>query len=444
MKSCYNNPVINMKEKLTKDFIINLSKKKNEPEWMLEFRLKSFKKFEELDNPNFGPELNIDYDNFLYYKNVSNGSKKDWNEVSDNIKNTFCNLGVVEAEEKYLDGVTNQLESEVVYHHNKTDKDIIFMSTDDALKKYPDLFKEYFNSLVKYDENKFTALNGAVWSGGSFIYIPPYTKLDRPLQSYFRIETEGLGQFERTIIIVDEHAELSYIEGCTARSYASNSLHAGVVEIFVKEGASCKYNTIQNWSNEVYNLVTKRAIVEKNGMMQWVDGNIGSGITMKYPSCILKGDNSVGNSISIAYAKKGQILDAGAKMIHLGKNTKSNIVSKSIASNGGISNYRGTTKICKNAINSTATVKCDTILLDEISKSDTIPQNILENNSSTLEHEATISKISAEKLFYLESKGLNEGEAKEMLVMGFVDDFKKELPMEYAVELNRLLAENIS
>lgn len=441
MKSCYNNSVINMKEKLTKDFIINLSKKKNEPEWMLEFRLKSFKKFEELENPNFGPELNIDYDNFLYYKNVSNGSKKDWNEVSDSIKNTFCNLGVVEAEEKYLDGVTNQLESEVVYHHNKTDKDIIFMSTDDALKKYPDLFKEYFNSLVKYDENKFTALNGAVWSGGSFIYIPPYTKLDRPLQSYFRIETEGLGQFERTIIIVDEHAELSYIEGCTARSYASNSLHAGVVEIFVKEGATCKYNTIQNWSNEVYNLVTKRAIVEKNGMMQWVDGNIGSGITMKYPSCILKGDNSVGNSISIAYAKKGQILDAGAKMIHLGKNTKSNIVSKSIASNGGISNYRGTTKICKNAINSTATVKCDTILLDEISKSDTIPQNILENNSSTLEHEATISKISAEKLFYLESKGLNEDEAKEMLVMGFVDDFKKELPMEYAVELNRLLKE---
>lgn len=430
-----------MKEKLTEDFIINLSKKKNEPEWMLEFRLKSFKKFEELENPNFGPELNIDYDNFLYYKNVSNGSKKDWNEVSDNIKNTFCNLGVVEAEEKYLDGVTNQLESEVVYHHNKTDKDIIFMSTDDALKKYPDLFKEYFNSLVKYDENKFTALNGAVWSGGSFIYIPPYTKLDRPLQSYFRIETEGLGQFERTIIIVDEHAELSYIEGCTARSYASNSLHAGVVEIFVKEGATCKYNTIQNWSNEVYNLVTKRAIVEKNGMMQWVDGNIGSGITMKYPSCILKGDNSVGNSISIAYAKKYQILDAGAKMIHLGKNTKSNIVSKSIASNGGISNYRGTTKICKNAINSTATVKCDTILLDGISKSDTIPQNILENNSSTLEHEATISKISAEKLFYLESKGLNEDEAKEMLVMGFVDDFKKELPMEYAVELNRLLKE---
>lgn len=430
-----------MKERLTEDFIINLSKKKNEPDWMLDFRLKSFKKFKELDNPTFGPKLDIDYDEFLYYKNVSNGSKKDWKEVSEDIKSTFCNLGVVDAEEKYLDGVTNQLESEVVYHHNKTDKDIIFMSTDDALKQYPDLFKEYFNSLVKYDENKFTALNGAVWSGGSFIYIPPYTKLDRPLQSYFRIETESLGQFERTIIIVDKHASLSYIEGCTAKSYSNNSLHAGVVEIFVKDGAECKYNTIQNWSNEVYNLVTKRAIVGKNGMMQWVDGNIGSGITMKYPSCILMGDNSTGNSISIAYAKKNQILDAGAKMIHIGKNTKSNIVSKSIASNGGVSNYRGTTKICKNAINSVATVKCDTILLDDISKSDTIPQNILENNSSTLEHEATISKISAEKLFYLESKGLSEEQAKEMLVMGFVDDFKKELPMEYAVELNRLLKE---
>ena len=315
------------------------------------------------------------------------------------------------------------------------------MGTDDALKKYPDLFKKYFNTLVKYDENKFTALNGAVWSGGSFIYIPPYTKLDRPLQSYFRIETEALGQFERTIIIVDKGAELSYIEGCTARSYASNSLHAGVVEIFVMEDAVCKYNTIQNWSNEVYNLVTKRAIVEDNGNMQWVDGNIGSGITMKYPSCILKGNNSSGNSISIAYAKGHQILDAGAKMIHLGKNTKSNIVGKSIAQNGGVANYRGTTKIAKNAINSKATIKCDTILLDDISKSDTIPKNILENNSSILEHEATISKISADKLFYLESKGLNEDQAKEMLVMGFIDDFKKELPMEYAVELNRLLKE---
>ena len=428
-----------MKEKLTEEFIINLSKKKQEPDWMLNFRLESFRTFEKLDNPNFGPELKIDFDDILYYKSTQDGSKNSWEDVSKETKNTFCNLGVVDAEEKYLDGVTNQLESEVVYHKNKTDKDIIFMSTDDALKKYPALFKEYFNTLVKYDENKYTALNGAVWSGGSFIYIPPHTRLDRPLQSYFRIETESLGQFERTIIIVDEGAELDYIEGCTARNYASNSLHAGVVEIFVKKNAVCKYNTIQNWSNDVYNLVTKRAIVEKNGMMQWVDGNIGSGVTMKYPSCILIGDNSVGNSISIAYAKENQILDAGDKMIHIGKNTKSNIVSKSIASNGGISNYRGTTRICKNALNSKATIKCDTILLDDISKSDTIPKNILENNSSTLEHEATISKVSAEKLFYLESKGLNEDQAKEMLVMGFIDDFKKELPMEYAVELNRLL-----
>ena len=430
-----------MKKKLTKEFIIELSKRKKEPKWMLDFRIKSYEKFLELGDPDFGPELEIDYDNLLYYKSTQDGSKDDWNKVSEATKNTFCNLGVVDAEEKYLDGVTNQLESEVVYHKNKTDKDIIFIGTDDALKKYPDLFKKYFNTLVKYDENKFTALNGAVWSGGSFIYIPPHTKLDRPLQSYFRIESEGLGQFERTIIIVDEGAELSYIEGCTALSYSSNSLHAGVVEIFVMKDAICKYNTIQNWSNDVYNLVTKRAIVEDFGTMQWVDGNVGSGVTMKYPSCILKGNNSVGNSISIAYAKKGQILDAGAKMIHLGKNTKSNIVSKSIASDGGVANYRGTTKITKNAINSKATIKCDTILLDDISKSDTIPQNILENNSSVLEHEATISKISADKLFYLESKGLNEDQAKEMLVMGFIDDFKKELPMEYAVELNRLLKE---
>lgn len=428
-----------MKNKLTEEFIIELSKKKKEPKWMLDFRLKSFKAFEKLENPKFGPKIDIDFNKILYYKKTHEEPKENWEELSEKTRQTFCNLGVIDAEKKYLDGVTNQLESEVVYHHNHTDKDIIFTSTDEALKKYPDLFKEYFNTLVKYDENKYTALNGAVWSGGSFIYIPPYTKLDRPLQSYFRIETEGLGQFERTIIIVDEGAELSYIEGCTARSYASNSLHAGVVEIFVKENAVCKYNTIQNWSNDVYNLVTKRAIVSKNGLMQWVDGNIGSRVTMKYPSCILMGDNAVGNSISIAYAKQNQNLDAGAKMIHIGKNTKSNIVSKSIASNGGISNYRGTTKICKSAENSFATIKCDTILLDDLSKSDTIPSNILENNTSTLEHEATISKVSQEKLFYLESKGLNEDQAKEMLVLGFVDNFKKELPMEYAVELNRLL-----
>ncbi|MBR1413377.1 MAG: Fe-S cluster assembly protein SufB [Bacilli bacterium] len=428
-----------MKEKLNEQFIIDLSTKKGEPKWMLEFRLQSFKKFLELDNPDFGPELNIDFDKILYYKNKTEKSVSEWDKVDTNIKDTFCNLGVIDAENKYLDGVTNQLESEVFYHKQNTDKDIIFLSTDDALKKYPELFKEYFNNLVKYDENKYTALNGAVWSGGSFIYIPANTKLDRPLQSYFRIETESLGQFERTIIIVEEGADLSYIEGCTARSYSSTSLHAGVVEIYVKKGAHCRYSTIQNWSTDVYNLVTKRAIVEDNGVMEWVDGNIGSGVTMKYPSCILKGDNSVGNSISIAYAKLHQHLDAGAKMIHLGKNTKSNILSKSIAGEGGISNYRGTVRIGKNAINSEAKIKCDTILLDSLSKSDTYPKNKVENNSSYIEHEATVSKLSQDKLFYLQSQGLNEDSAKELLIMGFISDFKKELPMEYAIELNRLL-----
>ena len=430
-----------MKEKLTKDFIINLSKKKQEPSWMQEFRLTSFSAFEQLENPDFGPLLDINFDDILYYKSTEEKVTDDWKQVNEKTRGVFCDLGVIEAENKYLDGVSNQYESEVVYHKQKTNQGIIFMSTDEALQKHPELFQKYFNHLVNYKENKYTALNGAVWSGGSFIYIPPYTKLDRPLQSYFRIDTESLGQFERTIIIVDEGAELSYIEGCTARSYSKNSLHAGVVEIYVGKNAKCRYSTIQNWSTDVYNLVTKRAIVEESGLMEWVDGNIGSKITMKYPSCILKGDYAVGNSISIAYAKKNQILDAGAKMIHLGAHTKSNIISKSISEQGGVANYRGTTKISKNAINSKAHIKCDTILMDGISKSDTIPKNILENSSSTLEHEATVSKVSEEKLFYLKSKGLNENEAKELLIMGFIDDFKKELPMEYAVELNRLLKE---
>lgn len=426
-------------KKLDEKFIIELSKKKNEPEWMREFRLKSFKKFQELDNPNFGPKIDLDLDKILYYKDINQTNVDDWNKVKENIRDTFCNLGVIKAENEYLGGVTNQYESEVVYHKYKEKNGVIFLSTDDALKQYPDLFKKYFNTLVKYDENKYTALNGAVWSGGSFIYIPPYTKLDRPLQSYFRIDTAGLGQFERTIIIVDDYATLEYIEGCTAKTSLVNSLHAGVVEIFVGKNSNMSYQTIQNWSKDVYNLVTKRAIVDDNGQMKWVDGNVGSKVTMKYPSCILKGDNSKGSSISIAYAKSGQIIDAGAKMIHLGKNTKSNIISKSIAEDGGQSNYRGTTKIAKTATNSYAFVNCDTLLLDDKSKSDTYPKNDLANNNSLIEHEATVSKLNAEKLFYLESKGLDEEEAKQLLIMGFVDDFKKELPLEYAVELNRLL-----
>lgn len=424
-----------LNEKLVK----KISNIKNEPEWMTDFRLESLKSFFELDNPNFGPEIDIDFSKINYYKGQDK-VKDNWDEVDSNIKNTFDALGVIEAEEKYLCGVSNQFESEVVYHKNKFDnEDIIFMSTDEALKKHPELFEKYFNNLVRYDENKYTALNGALWSGGTFIYIPPYTKLDRPLQSYFRINSVSLGQFERTIIIVDEGSELSYIEGCTAPTYSENSLHAGVVEIYVGKNAKCKYSTIQNWSTDVYNLVTKRAVVEEDGLMEWVDGNLGSKVTMKYPSCILKGDNSCGNSISIAYAKRGQYLDAGAKMIHLGKNTKSNIISKSIAEGGGVSNYRGTTKIANNAINSSTSIKCDTILLDDISKSDTIPKNIVLNNSSDLEHEASVSKISEEKLLYLKEKGIDEEQAKLMIIMGFINDFKNELPMEYAVELNRLM-----
>lgn len=408
---------------------------------MLDFRLQALNKFNELENPNFGPKIEIDFDKILYYKNDYENNLDSWDKVNKNVKDTFCKLGVVDAENKYLDGVTNQFESEVIYHKTNTNKDIIFTSTDEALKKYPELFKKYFNNLVKYDENKYTALNSAVWSGGSFIYIPPYVKLDRPLQSYFRIETESLGQFERTIIVVDEGAELNYIEGCTAKSYAKSSLHAGVVEIYVLKNAKCRYSTIQNWSNDVYNLVTKRAIVFENGVMEWIDGNIGSKLTMKYPSCVLKGDGAVGNSLSIAYAKGTQILDAGAKMIHIGKNTKSNILSKSISSTGGQANYRGTVRILPSALNSFAKIKCDTIILDDLSSSDTYPKNVLENDSSYLEHEATVSKVNAEKLFYLMSRGLSDEEAKELLIMGFISDFKKSLPMEYAVELNRLIKE---
>lgn len=429
-----------MKKVLNEELIRWVSNKKHEPTFMLDFRLQSFKKFMELDNPNFGPKIDIDFNNINYYKSDAN-LENDWEKVDKHIKNTFCKLGVIEAENNYLLGVTNQYESEVVYHNVKGNDKIIFTSTDDALQKYPELFKKYFNTLVKYDENKFTALNGALWSGGSFIYIPPHTKLDRPLQSYFRIESESLGQFERTIIIVDDDSELEYIEGCTAKSYSKNSLHAGVVEIFVGKNSKVRYSTIQNWSKDVNNLVTKRAIVLEGGHMEWIDGNIGSCITMKYPSCILKGDNSSGRSMSIAYAKDNQQLDAGAKMIHLGKNTTSTIISKSISESGGVANYRGLVKIAKDAINSSAFVKCDTLILDHLSKSDTYPTNILLNNQSILEHEATISKISEEKLYYLMSKGLSENKAKELIVTGFISDFKEELPLEYAVEINRLLKE---
>lgn len=427
---------------LTIEKVKEISKLKKEPKWMLDFRINSYKKFMELSNPSFGPELKIDFSDITYYKRIDDKVHNNWQDVPSEARNTFCKIGLPDAEKKYLAGIGAQFESEVIYHNmlkELVDKNVIFCDTDTALKEYPEIFKEYFNHLVKYDENKYTALNGAVWSGGTFIYIPPNTKLDRPLQSYFRINSKNMGQFERTLIIVDENSELHYMEGCTAPTYTSDSLHAAVVEIYVKKNAKCRYTTIQNWSNDVYNLVTKRAIVEENGLMEWIDGNIGSKVNMKYPSCILNGKYAKGNCISIAVAGNGQIQDAGAKMIHLAPNTTSNIISKSIACHGGNASYRGTVNIIDKAENSKSTVKCDTIILDNESKSDTIPQNKVSNESSIIEHEATVSKIDEEKLFYLMSRGLSEDKAKELLIMGFIERFREELPMEYAVELNALL-----
>ena len=427
---------------LTIEKVKEISKIKKEPKWMLDFRLNSYKKFIELGNPNFGPELKIDFSDITYYKRIDDKVHSNWQDVPSEARNTFCKIGLPDAEKKYLAGIGAQFESEVIYHNmlkELVDKNVIFCDTDTALKEYPEIFKEYFNHLVKYDENKYTALNGAVWSGGTFIYIPPNTKLDRPLQSYFRINSKNMGQFERTLIIVDENSELHYMEGCTAPTYTSDSLHAAVVEIYVKKNAKCRYTTIQNWSNDVYNLVTKRAIVEESGLMEWIDGNIGSKVNMKYPSCILSGKYAKGNCISIAVAGEGQIQDAGAKMIHLASNTTSNIISKSIACHGGNASYRGTVNIIDKAENSKSTVKCDTIILDNESKSDTIPQNKVSNETSIIEHEATVSKIDEEKLFYLMSRGLSEDKAKELLIMGFIERFREELPMEYAVELNALL-----
>ena len=432
--------------KLTKEIVKEISMIKNEPDWMMEFRLKSFEYFDKAKDPDWGPSIDVDFDSITYYKKRTEELTNDWEKISCAIRNEFKDLGVIDAEAKYLDGIGAQYDSEVIYHNMIRElekKNVIFMDTDSALKKYPELFKKYFNNLVKYDENKYTALNGAVWSGGTFIYIPKNTKLNRPLQSYFRINSKNMGQFERTLIIVDDDSELHYIEGCTAPTYTEDALHAAVVEIYVGKNSKCRYTTIQNWSNDVYNLVTKRAIVEENGLMEWIDGNVGSKTNMKYPCCILNGPYARGSCITVAAASNGQIQDTGAKMIHLAPYTKSNIISKSIASNGGNATYRGTVKISKKAEHSVSSVKCDTIILDRESKSDTIPINIVNNNSSYLEHEATVSKIEEDKLFYLMSRGIDEDKAKELIVLGFVNAFREELPMEYAVELNRLLSTTI-
>ena len=432
---------------LSEEKVKKISEIKNESDWVLDYRLKGYKSFMEQKMPLFGPEINLNFDDVIYYKNNEADKKleNNWNNILKPVVDELDSVGVLESE-KHFGGMGVQYESEVIYHNMIEElekKNVIFTSIEDAIKRYPDLVKKYFGKIVSFTENKFAALNAAVFSGGSFIYVPKNTVLDRPLQSYFRINSKNMGQFERTLIIVDDNSSLHYVEGCTAPSYSESSLHAAIVEIYVGKNSKCRYSTVQNWATNVYNLVTKRALVDKSGVMEWIDGNIGSKVTMKYPCCVLKGDNSRGTCITISVAKSGQEQDSGARMIHIGKNTKSNIVSKSIAGNGGNATYRGKVEIKKNALNSDAMVKCDSLILDDRSMSDTIPTNIVGNVTSNIEHEATVSKISDDVLFYLMSRGIPEERATELIVLGFIDEFKSELPMEYAVELNQLIKRNL-
>ncbi len=433
------------KKGINPEIVKEISAIKKEPEWMTEFRLKSYEMFMKKDLPKWGPDLtSLNFDDYTYYIRPSEKMMNDWNDVPETIKNTFDRLGLPEAEKKFLAGVATQYESEMVYHNmleEVEEKGVIFTDPDTGLREHPEIFKKYFGTIVPYSDNKFAALNSAVWSGGSFIYVPPGVKLDKPLQSYFRINSEQMGQFERTLIIVDEGADVHYVEGCTAPVYSKDSLHAAVVEIIVHKNAKCRYTTIQNWSNNVMNLVTKRAYVEENGVMEWIDGNIGSHVTMKYPTCILAGEGARGMTISIAVASSiNQIQDAGAKMVHLAPNTHSNIISKSVGRHGGTVNYRGLVQHSGKAIGAFSKVECDTLLLDTESKSDTLPNNITYTPRSTIEHEATVSKVSEDQLFYLMSRGLNRSQALETIVMGFLEPFTRELPMEYAVELNQLMS----
>lgn len=428
---------------LTREIVEEISSMKEEPQWMLDYRLKSLELFYKMPTPQWGGDLNsLNFDEITYYVKASEGTERSWDEVPEEIKRTFDKLGIPEAEQKYLAGVSAQYESEVVYHNMKqelTDMGIIFKDTDSALKEDEEIFKKYWGTVIPNSDNKFAALNSAVWSGGSFIYVPPGVKVESPLQAYFRINSENMGQFERTLIIVDEGASVHYVEGCTAPVFTTNSLHSAVVEIIVKENAYCRYTTIQNWANNVYNLVTKRAVVDAHGTMEWIDGNIGSKLTMKYPSILLRGEYARGMTLSIAIAGKGQHQDAGAKMMHLAPNTSSTIVSKSISQNGGMGTYRGMVHFGRNADNASSRVECDALLMDDISVSDTIPYNEILNDNISLEHEASVSKVSEEQLFYLMSRGVPELEAIEMIVLGFIEPFTKELPMEYAVEMNRLI-----
>ena len=435
--------VFNTGKGLTREVVEEISRMKGEPDWMLEFRLKAYEHFLEHKMPSFGPSLDdVNFDEYTYYIKPSEKVEKDWNDVPETIKNTFDRLGIPEAEAKYLSGVSTQYESEVVYHNmldEVHEKGVIFLDTDTALKQCPELFRKYFGKVIPYTDNKFAALNGAVWSGGSFVYVPKGVHLEKPLQAYFRINSENMAQFERTLIIVDEGADIHYVEGCTAPVYSKDSLHSGVVEIYVGKNAKCRYSTIQNWSTNILNLVTQRALVEENGSMEWVDGNIGSHITMKYPCCVLKGEGAKGSCITIAVGSRNQIQDSGSKMIHLAPHTSSTIISKSISRAGGKANFRSEVRHGKSADYARSKVECDTLLLDNISSSDTEPTNISANKTSTIEHEATVSKISEEQLFYLMSRGLTEAQATEMIVMGFLEPFTRELPMEYAVELNQLM-----
>ncbi len=428
---------------LTREIVEEISKAKNEPDWVLEFRLKAFEAFERMPMPDWGPDLSdLDFSEYTYYIKSSRNRASSWDEVPETIKNTFEKLGIPESEKNFLAGVTTQYESEAVYHNmldEVREKGVIFLDTDSAIREYPDLVKEYLGKLVPYTDNKFAALNSAVFSGGSFIYVPKGVTLDKPLQSYFRINSEQMGQFERTLIIVDEGANLHYIEGCTAPIYQKDSLHAAVVEIYVHKDAKCRYSTVQNWSTNVLNLTTKRSKVMQNGLMEWVDGNIGSHITMKYPACILAEEGAKGMTVTIAVASKHQIQDTGAKMIHLAPNTSSNVISKSVARNGGSANYRDWISIGPKADGAKTKIECDTLILDGESSSDTIPMKRVQNNNCTVEHEATVSKVSDEQLFYLMSRGLTESQATQMIVMGFLEPFTKELPVEYAVELQQLL-----
>jgi Fe-S cluster assembly protein SufB len=428
---------------LTRQLIEDMSARKGEPEWMLEFRLRALDIFLKKPMPKWGADLSgIDFENIHYYVRPSENSTRSWDDVPEYIKDTFDKLGIPEAERKFLGGVSAQYESEVVYHQIREDLEkqgVLFLDMDGGLREYPDIVKEYFATVIPAADNKFAALNSAVWSGGSFIYVPKNTKVEIPLQAYFRINTENMGQFERTLIIADEGSSVHYIEGCTAPTYSSDSLHSAVVELVARPGAHIRYTTIQNWSNNVYNLVTKRAIAYENATVEWVDGNLGSKVTMKYPAVYLVGRGARADIISVAMAGRGMHQDAGGKVVHAASDTTSTVISKSISKDGGRTSYRGLLKVNKGAENVKSFVRCDALMLDEESRSDTYPSIEIDEDNVSIEHEASVSKISEEQLFYLMARGLDETEAKTMIVNGFFDVFTKELPMEYSVELNRLL-----